>query len=529
MKGRWKKISFFSILSYCLFVNFVANSCLCKWDGIIRRYANQSTNTSVIKENKVLKSLDMKEPVTLPKTVNIVLLIHPGSTIPFVPSIQSSHFSIQTINYVMSNYTFSRSRKEIQDIYEHANITITNYLDDNDYIGFALGIYYKSDYVVVAIINSYESRYEITKELHSLITKSVSLLSSHSISHIVASSIQSSHTASTICTFLALHNVYLRQILMYSTISFTDPSLFTLLPLYNYKNITWLSSSFQINHSVKANLSSLYKHPSYQQCLNPSSLHSKTYSVLIRLYQRHYLEEQLDRLFQQSILPEQVFLIQNCNLTVFPYEQLVNHYQKCRIIYLWNVNWNSFFHLSYLISSLIPSSYSFTYDDDQLLKEPNMHEKILQQLTNTPGIYSLRPWCWCKEYRKTSKRMKCQEACQNHTDLVVNPFFYPSILSKFMWRYDIPMYYCCEEMSLLLSASIECDVQWFSLPYEYESRQADKRDRSTDSYTKRLKEQVDWKNIEHEAMYYYVRAGYKVPISYDPVYRNIIRDVFPIL
>ena len=119
--------------------------------------------------------------------------------------------------------------------------------------------------------------------------------------------------------------------------------------------------------------------------------------------------------------------------------------------------------------------------------------------------------------------------CKNHTDLVVNPFYYPSVIAKYMWRFDIPMYFCCEEMSLLLSASIECDLQWVSLPYKYESRQADKKDRSTDPYTKRLKEQVDWKNIEHVAMNYYVRAGYKVPTSYDPVYRNIIRDIFPIL
>ena len=359
MKGIWRKISFLCILSYCLFVNFIADTCLCEWDGIFRGNVFQITNTSLIKENQVLKSLPKKESVILPKTVNIVFLIRPGSTIPYVPSIQSSQFSIQTINYVVSNYTYTRNRKEIEGIYKYANVTITNFLDDHDYVGFALGIYYKSDYVVVAIINSYESRYVITKELHSLITKSVSLLSSHSISHIVASTIQSSHASSTLCSLLAIHNQYLRQILMYSTLSFNHPSLFNLLPLYNYKNITWLSSSHLINHSVKASLSSLYQHPSYQQCMNPSSLQSKSYSVLIRLYQRHYLEEQLSRIFHQSILPEQVFLIQNRNLTVFSYDDIVKHYQESRIVYLWNVNWNSFFSFVLSYQFLDPFFFQF--------------------------------------------------------------------------------------------------------------------------------------------------------------------------
>ena len=510
-------------------MNFIVKSCVYENDEIIRRIAIQFTNISMIKENQLIKSFHMQESVTIPKTVNIVFIIRPKSTIPFVPLIQSSHFSIQTVNYVLSNTTFIKYKKEIQEVYKYANVTITNFLDDHDYLGFTLGIYYKSDYVIVSIIDASVSRYEITKELHSLITKSISILSSQSNSHLVVSSMKSSHSSSTLCTFLAIHHLYLRQILMYSTLSFKHSSLFNLLPLYNYKDITWLSSSLQLNQSSKSNLSSSYQHPSYQQCLQVSSLKPHSYSVFIRLYQRHYLEEQLSRLFQQSIPPEQVFLIQNRNLTVFPYDEIVKQYSHYSILYIWNVNWNSFFHFSYLLSSFTSSSYSFTYDDDQLLNNSTIHEKILSHLTTTPAIYSLRPWCWCKEYQKTIKYKKCQEMCKNHTDLVVNPFFYPSIVSKYMWRFDIPMYFCCEEMSLLLSASIECDLTWVSLPYKYESRQADKKDRSTDLYTKRLKEQVDWKNIEHVAMNYYVRAGYKVPTSYDPVYRNIIRDIFPIL
>ena len=93
-------------------MNFIVKSCVYENDEIIRRIAIQFTNISIIKENQLIKSFHMQESVTIPKTVNIVFIIRPKSTIPFVPLIQSSHFSIQTVNYVLSNTTFIKYKKE---------------------------------------------------------------------------------------------------------------------------------------------------------------------------------------------------------------------------------------------------------------------------------------------------------------------------------------------------------------------------------------------------------------------------------
>lgn len=467
------------------------------------------------------------------KSINVVITIRPGGLIPPIPHIKSSQYHIQTINYVMSNYTYTRNMNEVRGVSHQANITITNFLDDHDYLSFALSFYYRSDYVVAVVVDSSLSQQSVSHELNDWLVKGVNHLDNHPGHHFVSGVLESTHKES-VANFLCISNVLLRQLIMYSDITFDHPSLFTLLPVIALHNSSWINSELPTLTQVpldKEKTLPAFVYPHYQKC--PSYHHDnedsvKTYDVFLRLYKRQYLRDQLTRLYKQTVLPKRVFLLQNRDLVNFGFDGIVNDYKDHNIVYIWNVNWNSFFHLSYLLSSFSSSSFSFTYDDDQLLTDENTHKTIVTALINQPGIYSLRPWCWCKQYMKQQKVSGCASSCQNKSDLVVNPFFTYSVLAKNMWRYDIPMYYCCEEMSLLLPASIECNTPWYYMSIEYESKQADRNHRNNDPYTKKLKKRVNWKNIEHEAMDYYVRAGYKVPETYDEVYVNMNRTIFPI-
>lgn len=433
----------------------------------------------------------------------------------------------------MSNYTYTRNMNEVREIARQANITITNFLDDHDYLSFALSFYYRSDYVVAVVVDSTLSQQSVSQELNDWLLKGVNHLDHHPGRHFVSGVLESTHKES-VSNYLCISNVLLRQLIMYSNITFDHPSLFTLLPVIALHNSSWINSELptlrQVPLDKEKNLPP-FIYPHYQKCPSYPKESGETlitYDVFLRLYKRRYLRDQLSRLCNQTVLPKRVFLLQNRDLVNFGFDDIVKDYKDQNIVYIWNVNWNSFFHFSYLLSSFSSSLFSFTYDDDQLLTDVNTHKKMITALINQPGIYSLRPWCWCKKYMKQKKVFRCSWSCRRGSDLVVNPFFTYSVLAKNMWRYDIPMYYCCEEMSLLLPASIECHTPWYSMNIEYESKQTDEDHRNNDPYTQRLKASMNWNVIEHETMSYYVRAGYKVPAKYDKAYVNMKRTIFPI-
>lgn len=161
-----------------------------------------------------------------------------------------------------------------------------------------------------------------------------------------------------------------------------------------------------------------------EKCPALQATRNSSITVFLRLYQRHYLEKQLAMVVRQSVLPEQVVILQNRNLTQFAYDSLAATYAfKTRVFYIWNVNWNAFFHLSYLVSAVMPTPLSFTFDDDQLLSDPETNARAVQALIARPAIYSLRAWCWCKQYLSKDKVPQCGEQCKKAADLAVNPFF----------------------------------------------------------------------------------------------------------
>ena len=450
-------------------------------------------------------------------SVNIVFRIREHTSLPQVPSIQIRNVHLQTINYIMSNEAYALNQSKVRMLETMANLTITNFDDDNDYLSFLFGIYYKSDIVVV--VSAQESiRSEKLSELIRL-----------SILEYISSSPNKSFILLHRPKLLCISNLLLRQVLMYSSIRFSDSSLYSLLPSLLGSRIQgkWKQSS----HFLLDLPSSSFSNITFSKCFSMRIHSNSSFSVFLRLFQRNYLRTQLTGIFSQSLHPEFLFLVQNNNLTQFDYAAILREFEGMNtpIYFFWNVNWNAFFHLSYLLSGFTRSPLSFTYDDDQILIENDTHARAVQAMVSQPGIYSLRAWCWCKRYRKRTQLLQCVKQCEKETDLVVNPFFAPSWIGKVMWRYDIPTYYCCEEMSYLLSANIQCGVRWFKLNSTYQSFQNDKQDRSKDKKTKQLMKTIDWKNLEHDAMTYYTKAGYKTSYAYDLKYLKMNQSVYSIL
>ena len=464
-----------------------------------------------------------------PSTVNIVLRIRNDAIVPELPVFKTKKFVIQNLFYLVSNATYIHNAHLFQEIERNANITITNYDTDNDYLSFLYSFYYRSSYIAVVNVVTTEDRSSLSKMINSWLEDAAGLFSSDTQEQVVSGELSLSPTALQSCDFLFTTNTALRRVLTYSSLTMESPSLFSILPAYAAKNVSWTLIRLPTHHHVLTEDQKLDGEVKFVKCPSMKATTNSSITVFLRLYRRHYLERQLEGLMNQTILPQQVVILQNRNLTQFAYDSTVKAYnEQFDIFYIWNVNWNAFFHLSYLVSSVASTTLSFTFDDDQLLSDPETHSKAINALIAKPAIYSLRPWCWCKQYLSNSKVPQCQEQCKKAADLVVNPFFSFSEVGRFMWRYDIPMYFCCEEMSYLLASSIECGIQWYTLPIHYSSFQYDKQSRDRDEYTWKIMKMVNWTVVEHYPMIYYTHAGYKTSYAYDERYRTAPRDVFPI-
>ena len=487
--------------------------------------------TPLITEKLQPVELHRNETAVEPRTVNIVFRIRKWSVIPDIPVMTTKKLVIQNIYYIMSNDTYMRNRWRLQEIGRRANITITNYNNDNDYLSFLFSFYYRSSYVAVMNIATLDDKKSVSELVATWIADAVDLVSSDADQAVVSGELPCSGIGLQFSNFLFTTNVALRRMLTHTSLDMSSMSLFSLLPAYAALNSSWTSlrlptgDKWLLNEEQQNTASAL----SFWNCPALKIDANSTITVFLRLYQRHYLQKQLEMLMAQSVKPDQIVIIQNRNLTQFRYDFIVSQYKRrCDIYYIWNVNWNSFFHLSYLVSSVVPTTLSFTFDDDQLLSDLQTHAKAMEALSKRPGIYSLRQWCWCKKYLSKEKVDACSKRCGAQTDLVVNPFFTFSAYGKFMWRYDIPMYFCCEEMSYLLSSSIECGIQWYTLPITYSSFQHDQQSRDRDEYTQRIMKMVNWTIVDHLPVIYYTRAGYKPEYPYDSHYVNVKREIFPV-
>lgn len=476
------------------------------------------------------KVTSQNETILAPSTLNIVLRVRDGAPVPDVPVLRTKKLVIQNLYYLVSNSTYLRNTDRLREIGKHANITMTNYGSDHDYLSFLFSFYYRSSYVAVINVATTEDRASVSEMINSWLEDAAERFSSDTQEQVVSGELPLSPMGLQSCSFLFTTNVALRRVLAYSSLTTASPTLFSVLPAYAALNSSWTSIRLPTGDRVILTEEQLLLGSiALEKCPALQATRNSSITVFLRLYQRHYLEKQLAMVVRQSVLPEQVVILQNRNLTQFAYDSLAATYAfKTRVFYIWNVNWNAFFHLSYLVSAVMPTPLSFTFDDDQLLSDPETNARAVQALIARPAIYSLRAWCWCKQYLSKDKVPQCGEQCKKAADLVVNPFFTFSAMGRFMWRYDIPMYFCCEEMSYLLSASIECGVRWYTLPIQYSSFQHDQQSRDRDDYTQRIMKMVNWTVVDHYPMIYYTRAGYKTEYAYDERYRVVKRDVFPI-
>ena len=195
-------------------------------------------------ESKELKShfleIDIKKKLEIPWLVNLVYAIQDGSTIPAVPRFKSEFIAFQTINYVVSNSTYMENLKLFERLEYYSNITITNFATDNDYLAFLLSFYYKSDVSIVVKVNSTADSVSMADEIGHWIDLAVSLDGVFGKNALVTGKLPCMTLANNQSSFVLIANPALRHLLMYTDITYSYESLFSLLPKVGASSPQWL-------------------------------------------------------------------------------------------------------------------------------------------------------------------------------------------------------------------------------------------------------------------------------------------------
>ena len=85
--------------------------------------------------------------------INLVLSISEDSVFPRIPVIDHRRIDLQHVFYVVSKKTYEWNRNAFSQLGDSVNVTITNFVDDHDYLPVLLSFYYKSDASIIVKVN----------------------------------------------------------------------------------------------------------------------------------------------------------------------------------------------------------------------------------------------------------------------------------------------------------------------------------------------------------------------------------------
>ena len=123
-----------------------------------------------------------------------------------------------------------------------------------------------------------------------------------------------------------------------------------------------------------------------------------------------------------------------------------------------------------------------------------------------PAIYSSRVWKFCPSYIRNVTL--CQKTYKENEGLLyTNPFYLPSKYYKYMLRLSIPSRYCCEEMSLILTARIECNIHSYHLTIPFKSYHRDNNSRMLDKGVKQINALAREEDQKKKSFMFYLKNG----------------------
>lgn len=323
------------------------------------------------------------------------------------------------------------------------------------------------------------------------------------------------------CDVVMTKEEIIRDLLFYTKNSMDSPSPFIALSMIDENKGYNSYDNLIINETIqKVNENTLTTQINQKfQC--PELLNKKnfTFAVFIPCFKRNYFKAILSMFSKQITQPSFYLLIQNRYYVTLDVENKLSKYLKTnkRPIYkIWMINFNSFFILPNLITSLLNTDFVIRFDDDHIplfknitsyivdraLKENQKNDTIIGHRSSTLNrrIYAFHDFytIFC---------------VKNEIDYVASPYIYRPQHMKLSGRMKPFFIAGGEDFQLSLVASIQCGTISLSANFNIE-------DRSNDWYMHIYDKEIDdYYNIHgfysfpdyfsHFVYAYYIKIGYK--------------------
>lgn len=360
------------------------------------------------------------------------------------------------------------------------------------------------------------------------------------------------------CDLVMVKEKIVRELLYYTKCSLGSPSPFLALSMIDDQKVHNSFKLIQNQFIQKVNFFPFSKpnHFSLSTHINeafqcPSTLKGKsdniTFSVFIPCFKRNYFKLTLTRLSNETMQPEYYVLIQNRYYIDIDVENELQNYLRAnpRPIYkIWMVNYNSFFVLPNLVTSLLNTDFVIRLDDDHIPDSDNrihdsgspihfegnrpvfdshMHDSYdlmktavtsaFSENLNHDTILGDRPSVLNIVVGNFVNSDSIRISCRNpYVDYVASPYVYRPIQMKLAGRLKPFFLSGGEDAHFGLSASILCDTFSRHLKFKIKDFSADSKGHANDDEIRNNVmsiEKIFDGELIHNVYAYYVKIGLK--------------------
>ena len=335
------------------------------------------------------------------------------------------------------------------------------------------------------------------------------------------------------CDIVMVKESIVRELLYYTKSSIDSPTPFLTLSLID---------DHKVHNSYDNLISSNYIHnvdfyPFSQQSRHANAIATRpldhfkcpgniaknfnnvTFSVFIPCFKRNYFDQILSIMDNQTMQPSYYVLVQNRFYKDIDVEGELIHYlnNNIRPIYkVWMTNYNSFFVLPNLVTSLLNTDFVFRYDDDHIPQDDDIFSRALRRefILNTDhdtiigDRLSILNIMVGNFHNEQSIRINCRGG---EADYVASPYLYRPRQMKLSGRMKPLFLAGGEDAHFGLSAAIQCDTISKYFPFKVKDYSGDMYRHGIDQEIRNyIHTNVHYSgHLIHNVYAYYVKIGLK--------------------
>jgi len=277
------------------------------------------------------------------------------------------------------------------------------------------------------------------------------------------------------CSLLFSKASILEHLLYYTNSDTSSANPFIQLSLATKTNFCFIP----FNYIKSSRLENIHLRLSVNMnCPSTDDKNIPDFCIMLPSFKRNYFSSSFAAFSKQTYKPKFYIIIQNDNrihLNLPLIQKMVNQ----TIYHIWMQNWNSFFFLTFRLSSLFPCDFVLKYDDDQWPIDNTIQKRLISFAKGKNVIIGNRGYLFNKSYCGYSAK-NFNKIKKNIVDHAAVPLFIRPGYLKLEARNSIYRLYHGEDVSLSLNSWNLCNVTSIKMKMKIREMQKDGKNRKAE-------------------------------------------------